>query len=94
MTEIRDDMPSVGQRVALLGDIDRFPQAVIPKGATGTVEYVTEDQIAVKLDETVPSFGEWDNCLMFYAEQECMEGETLAQAFWSQVDEAAPAPAP
>ena len=94
MPETRDDMPTVGQRVTLVHEADRFPHALVPAGATGTVNHVDAGMIGVRLDEHVEGLEEWENDLMFYAEQECAEGESLARAFWARVEETAPAPAP
>lgn len=87
-------LPELGLRVVLTMDVDRFPDALVRKGATGTVELSQEGMIEIKLDDEHPGLAAWDNCLQWNREMECEDGETLAEVFWSQAEETAPSPAP
>lgn len=58
----------VGDRVVLRRDVERFPHAVVDKGATGTVAVVEGGEhghLCVALDDTVDGLREWDNQLIW-----------------------------
>ena len=57
---------SVGTRVELVRDVDRFPHFIAPKGAQGEVVYADEHTISVRMDELVPGAEEWDNEVCWY----------------------------
>lgn len=54
-------MFTVGERVELLRDVERYPHFIAPKGATGTVTGVDEELVRVRLDQPLPGAEEWGN---------------------------------
>ena len=53
---------AVGDRVALTRDVERFPDFIAPKGATGTVVMAERDgALAVRMDQAITGAEEWDN---------------------------------
>lgn len=64
--------PTVGQRVEFTGVITRFDTFFQDMtGQQGTVSYVDEDNIWVKLDNHYPSLDEWDNCIHWNTDGDC-----------------------
>ena len=57
----------VGDRVKLLRDVDRFPDFIAHKGATGTVCCVEiNGDLAVTMDDHIDGAEEWDNDIGWY----------------------------
>jgi hypothetical protein len=59
-------LPTVGLRVRLRREVDRYPHFIAPKGATGTVTDIPHPDlgwgcIAVRLDQHLPGAETWDN---------------------------------
>ncbi len=72
--------PLVGQRVEFLGTIDRYDGFWINRydgfckdlrGEKGTVSYVDNDNVWVKLDNEHPELDEWDNCIQWMTDGDC-----------------------
>jgi hypothetical protein len=64
--------PRCGQRVEFTGVIDRFDFFCMDlKGERGTVSYVDDHNIWVKLDEHHPELDEWDNCIQWMVDGDC-----------------------
>jgi hypothetical protein len=55
---------TIGSRVALAQDIDRFPHFIANKGEMGKVVDVTDDFVSVKMDNHISGAEEWDNEVM------------------------------
>lgn len=52
---------TVGTRVRLTRDVERFPYFTASAGALGTVTTAEADLFAVKLDEVIAAAEDWDN---------------------------------
>ena len=65
----------VGDRVELTRDVERFPDFIAPKGWTGTIVECDADFLSLKLDQHLPGAEDWDNCLIFTAEDYHHDGE-------------------
>jgi hypothetical protein len=61
-------MTTVGQRVELLVDVERYPFFMAPAGATGVVVEVSPDVIGVRLDAPLAGAEEWDNVVQWECE--------------------------
>lgn len=61
-----DALPTVGSRVRLLRDVERYPHFIAPKGSEGTVTSVDEYALCVRLDEVLVGAKEWDNEVHWY----------------------------
>lgn len=70
--QIHEAYPDVreGRRVRFTQDVERFPEALIPAGTTGTIEEFNdlETFVFVKLDVDFPGLSHWQNCLVFSGE--------------------------
>lgn len=55
------DLPPVGARVRLAGDVARFPHFLAPAGLLGTVVRDEDGVYAVRMDERVHGAESWDN---------------------------------
>ncbi len=67
-----------GTRVRLTRDVERFPDFIARAGMTGTISYVGQGNVWVRLDEPLKGAQEWDNAVQFSMEHmdvlsECME---------------------
>lgn len=87
-------LPDVGTRVVLSTAVDRFPDALVPEGRSGVVTSATEEMIVLALDEHQPGLEEWDNALAWNAGVHTEDGQSVAEAFWSEVEQASPSPTP
>jgi len=94
MTASGPELPEIDQRVVLTADVDRFPDALVSRGATGTVVHADEDRIHLRLDVADPRLAAWDNALIWYRGQHCEPDQSVAEVFWSEAEPEAPAPAP
>lgn len=56
----------VGRRVRTRFEIDRFPDFLVPAGATGVIAAAGAGLVAVLLDEPTPGAEPWGNELHFY----------------------------
>jgi hypothetical protein len=88
------ELPDVGTRVVLATEVDRYPDAMIPEGRSGTVTSADEERIVVTLDEPQPGLEEWRNELHWTRGIDTAEGQSVAEAFWSEVRPQSPAPMP
>lgn len=75
---------NVGTRVRLTRDVERYPHFVAEAGMEGTVTEVSEERVAVQLDDPVPGAEEWDNEIHWYKDQ--FEGETFGEVFRGDVE--------
>lgn len=55
------DAMTVGTRVKLTHDVDRFPHFIADAGMTGTVSNTDDGVICVKMDEHLAGAEEWGN---------------------------------
>lgn len=62
--------PTVGTRVRLTEDAERFPFFIAPKGGLGTVTMDDQWIYAVKMDEPLDGCEEWDNEVCWYPEDD------------------------
>lgn len=62
------DKFSVGDRVCLTVEADRFPEGTVPAGKTGTVESIDDQhgQMGVRMDDNIGFDPSYDNVLYFY----------------------------
>lgn len=54
---------TVGQRIMLRHDVERYPHFIAEAGMIGTVRVATKDYISVKMDDDLENCKEWDNCI-------------------------------
>lgn len=54
-------MMEEGTRVRLARNVERYPHFVAPAGAEGVITTISENLIAVRLDEDVEGADEWNN---------------------------------
>lgn len=70
--QIHEAYPDVreGRHVRFTQDVERFPEALIPAGTTGTIKEYNdlETFVFVKLDVDFPGLSHWQNCLVFSGE--------------------------
>jgi hypothetical protein len=57
---------SVGRRIELKRDIERYPQFIAKKGERGTIVEIDEEKVSAKMDNKLDGAEEWDNCLQWY----------------------------
>lgn len=60
----------VGSRVKLLTDVDRYPEFIARKGATGSVVLVKRRRLSVKMDKPIEGAEEWDNTIHWVQDEE------------------------
>jgi hypothetical protein len=58
----------VGDRVRLRLPAERGMEFIIPAGETGTVDRISEDGLAVRMDKHFDELDEWDNRVWWYPE--------------------------
>jgi hypothetical protein len=66
-------LPRRGTRHRLTRAVERFPHFVAPVGATGTITEADEDYVCLRMDEHLPGAEEWDNEVVWSAEDDCDE---------------------
>ena len=59
-------LASVGERVRLLHNVDRYPHFIAPEGAVGTVVSSDQEVFAVRLDEHLKGAETWANEVCWY----------------------------
>lgn len=61
---------TVGQRIRLSVDVERYPHFIAKEGSVGTVSFVDEKrkQINVKMDEQIEGCEEWNNEIIWDGE--------------------------
>lgn len=63
----------LGKKVRLKRDVDRYPNFVAKAGSTGVINWWSDDDASVKLDEPLAGAEHWDNCILWAAlNGECM----------------------
>ena len=60
---------TVGQRVELTRDVDRFPDFIAPAGLTGRVVEITADTLRVLAAEQIHGAEQWGNEIIWTAER-------------------------
>lgn len=53
--------PTVGTRVRMRRDIDRYPHFMVAAGETGTVVTSDDQSFGVKMDQHIVGCEEWEN---------------------------------
>lgn len=75
-------VPFVGQRVISIDDIEKFDSGILPTNSIGTVAYIEDDCIAVKLDEHFDWLDSWNNEIHLYADEAIdMDCDNMTQLF-------------
>lgn len=62
------NMLKVGQRVEFVKEWDIYPITSVRVGATGTVASIDADMVSIKLDEHDVALNEWENRILFTAD--------------------------
>lgn len=62
------DLPLVGIRARLRRGVERFPHFYVEPGYEGVVVEATDSLISLRMDNEIPSAGEWDNEVCWTAE--------------------------
>jgi len=75
-------MPAIGERFALIADVERYPHFVAPRGSKGTVADVSGGSVSLRLDDPPPGAGGWDG--------EIVWGDGLGRGFWEEVERLSP----
>lgn len=52
---------TVGTKVRLMHEVDRYPHFIAAKGMVGVVSHADEHTVCVRMDEHLPGAEEWDN---------------------------------
>lgn len=71
----------VGERFALIRDVDRYPHFIAAAGSKGTIVEDSAEAVSLRLDDPLAGAEEWDN--------EIVWTEELGQDIWQ---DAAPLP--
>jgi hypothetical protein len=61
------DAVTVGTRVRLTRNVERYPHFVAERGRAGVVVEATRDTVSVRMDEHLPGAESWDNEVCWYA---------------------------
>jgi len=56
-------MDIIGKRVRIKEEVENYPTIFVEAGAIGTVTYIDDEMVWVKLDEYHAELDEWDNQL-------------------------------
>lgn len=59
-------IPSVGERVRLKNDVERYPHFIARAGSVGTVTESDEELVSVRLDLPLVGAEEWENEVHWY----------------------------
>ena len=58
--------PTVGARVRLTANVDRYPHFIAEEGSRGTVACDDNDMYSVRMDLTIEGCEEWHNEVCWY----------------------------
>jgi hypothetical protein len=64
--------------------IERYPLFTFPAGMKGTVVMVTDEEVRIKMDSPLPNCEGWDNCVVYYPENDPQHVVDLEQD-WAQL---------
>ena len=73
--------PSVGARVVLTEDVERYPDFIARAGSTGTVVESEPDSVSVRLDERLLGAEEWGNCVIWDKREVALASQGLTAPF-------------